>query len=387
MSDNVSRRRQDSPTKLADLPHELLVEILLRLPPQPHCLLVVSEACPTWRRLVTDPEFLRRFRAHHGDTPPLIGVFHNNFVDGVDRFIPTGDNPAGGIFDCQMSWLFLDCRHGRALLHNALRSVLILWDPINRSCSTIRMPQAWTVASSFNAAVMCAAGDDDEGHHRDCHSSAFHVVLVLRVPALVVVSVYSSETGQWNKWMTALNFPPWIELLSEPCAVVGNTLYQPLSAGHILSYNLDSKILALVPHPPEDEVKNVRIMRLDDGVLGFSAAREDFSLRLWAREAGEGWVLRKTVQLDKLLPLSAVLLPETDIQSPFDNISPVKILGASEYDSVIFLWTMFGNFMLNLGSMKLKKLCDHTKRLDTVYPYESFYAPGHGPTTKIKWWR
>lgn len=123
-------------------------------------------------------------------------------------------------------------------------------------------------------------------------------------------------------------------------------------------------------------MKNVRIMRLDDGVLGFSAAREDFSLRLWAREAGEGWVLRKTVQLDKLLPLSAVPLPETDIQSPFDNISPVKILGASEYDSVIFLWTMFGNFMLNLGSMKLKKLCDHTKRLDTVYPYESFYAPG-----------
>ncbi|CAN6287510.1 unnamed protein product [Urochloa humidicola] len=69
---------KDSPPAAASFPsdtgHEmpspidvddLLTEILLRLAPLPSSLPRASLVCTRWRRLVTDPEFLRRFRAHH----------------------------------------------------------------------------------------------------------------------------------------------------------------------------------------------------------------------------------------------------------------------------------------------------------------------------------
>ncbi|KAK1645584.1 hypothetical protein QYE76_063389 [Lolium multiflorum] len=68
-------RRGKSPADPESLPlHEdMLREILLRLPPQPSSLLRASAVCKHWRGLVTDPRFLRRFRAHQGK-PPLLGV-------------------------------------------------------------------------------------------------------------------------------------------------------------------------------------------------------------------------------------------------------------------------------------------------------------------------
>ncbi|GJN03349.1 hypothetical protein PR202_ga20785 [Eleusine coracana subsp. coracana] len=55
---------------------DLLSEFLLRLPPQPSSLPRASLVCNHWHRLVTDPGFRRRFRAHHRNSP-LIGVFED----------------------------------------------------------------------------------------------------------------------------------------------------------------------------------------------------------------------------------------------------------------------------------------------------------------------
>jgi hypothetical protein len=54
----------------------MLWEILLRLPPQPSSLPRASAVCRRWRGLLTDPRFLRLFRAHHRK-PPLLGVFQS----------------------------------------------------------------------------------------------------------------------------------------------------------------------------------------------------------------------------------------------------------------------------------------------------------------------
>uniref|UniRef100_A0ACD6A3M5 Uncharacterized protein n=1 Tax=Avena sativa TaxID=4498 RepID=A0ACD6A3M5_AVESA len=69
------RRRRTSPASLPDN-EDMLWEILLRLPPQPSSLPRASAVCKRWRGLVTDPRFLRRFRAHHRK-PPLLGVFQS----------------------------------------------------------------------------------------------------------------------------------------------------------------------------------------------------------------------------------------------------------------------------------------------------------------------
>ncbi|KAM0838772.1 hypothetical protein ACQ4PT_060753 [Festuca glaucescens] len=74
----VRRRRLASPVLPAPAhaapldDDDLLLEILLRLPPQPSSLLRASLVCKRWRCLVSDPGFLRRFRAHHRK-PPLLG--------------------------------------------------------------------------------------------------------------------------------------------------------------------------------------------------------------------------------------------------------------------------------------------------------------------------
>jgi hypothetical protein len=57
-------------------------EILLRLPPLPSSLPRASLVCRRWRRLVCDPKFLHRFRAHHR-TPPLLGFFYESFTQPI----------------------------------------------------------------------------------------------------------------------------------------------------------------------------------------------------------------------------------------------------------------------------------------------------------------
>jgi hypothetical protein len=54
---------------------DLLSEILLHLCPLPSSLPLASLVCTHWRRLVTNPSFVRHFRAHHWR--PL-GVFFSS---------------------------------------------------------------------------------------------------------------------------------------------------------------------------------------------------------------------------------------------------------------------------------------------------------------------
>jgi hypothetical protein len=70
MSERSMRRWLSSPPPTpaaARLPNDdyLLQEILLRLPPLPSSLLRAGLVCKRWRRLLSDPHFLRRFRSLH----------------------------------------------------------------------------------------------------------------------------------------------------------------------------------------------------------------------------------------------------------------------------------------------------------------------------------
>ncbi|KAK3135791.1 hypothetical protein QOZ80_5BG0423470 [Eleusine coracana subsp. coracana] len=57
---------------------DLLLEIFLRLPPLPSSIPRAFLVCKRWHRLLSDPGFLRRFRARHR-TPPLLGLFTPTF--------------------------------------------------------------------------------------------------------------------------------------------------------------------------------------------------------------------------------------------------------------------------------------------------------------------
>ncbi|CAN6183765.1 unnamed protein product [Urochloa humidicola] len=111
------------PPPFTTLTDELLEEIFLRLP-TPTDLARACTTCASFRRIITDRSFLRRFRAIH--PPPLLGFaafdglhraqlphpsapLARALADAADfsySFIPTEDPP----------WYPCDIRQGRVLL-------------------------------------------------------------------------------------------------------------------------------------------------------------------------------------------------------------------------------------------------------------------------------
>jgi hypothetical protein len=101
------------------------------------------------------------------------------------------------------------------------------------------------------------------------------------------------------------------------------------------------------------------------------AAVHGLTMRLWARGAYGGWVLRAIVDLGEVVAcLSKAPLPKTDPR--FLVMPPVKIIGVSEEGDALFLWTMVGIFMLCPKTMEVKKVHETTEGMEIVYPFTAF---------------
>ncbi|KAM3279975.1 hypothetical protein ACQJBY_047016 [Aegilops geniculata] len=211
-------RRADSRPPLPLLPDDLLVEILLRLLPEPIHLFRASFVCKHWRSLVHDARFLRRFRDFHGRTPPVLGFFNNQ--PGPPLFVPTsgGFAPSTAAKMSTDKWWALDCRHGRALLEKLGSGRLLVWDLVTGDRRYLRVPPA--CGGICNGTVLCAAGHADHG---DCHSCPFLVVYVFsRSGSAICACVWSSETGVWSE-ATSIDIPS-LSLVRRPTALVAAKL-------------------------------------------------------------------------------------------------------------------------------------------------------------------
>ncbi|KAL6653116.1 hypothetical protein ACP70R_012041 [Stipagrostis hirtigluma subsp. patula] len=378
MSEGSMRRRPSSPPA-APLPDDddLLREFLLRLPPLPSSLPGASLVCRRWRRLVSDPQFLRRFRAFHHRNPTLLGFF----VEDITRlaFVPTLDPPEH-IPSSRLSlpqprdelWSFLGCRHGLALLLNRTRLEMTVWDPVTGDQRRVAVPPGFNNESpiiAWHGALLC-----DDGHAGCHYSKPFKVVLLgcdnvlPHADRQVCASLYDSQTGVWSDLIST----SIIGLIcpSKPGILVENSLYWSVLGNHengaTLEYDLDRQILAMIDHPVDAHVtpySKFQILRMEDRGLGL-AILSDGSIQLWEKKAnsdgGARWMLQKTIELHMLLSLS----------------SPLKsscILGYDEDGHVIFLWTVIGVIMIQLKSMQFRNLFK-TNIIPTYYPYSSFYT-------------
>lgn len=376
------------------LPDELHPLILKNLPPLPQVLVRASAVCREWRRIVDDPDFLHQYRARHG-APLTIGFFHNSL--GLPRrFEHTGD-PASFPFqppDDHRTWMFVDCRHGRVLLRDSSWTRFLVWHPMTGDRHFLKADtHRFCLHGGCNAALLCAAGDDGEGRHVDCHASPFRVAVVFSQHGRLLAAVFSSLTGHWSP-LTYANMPPASDIRREPCAVVGNTLYQLLFDYLVLTFDMDQGSLAMFKRPRGG---NVRLMKTDGGVLGLAGVLGS-TLRLWARDA-DAWVLRNTVDLSRILPalpmeISYPVVPREG--SRFAWMPPVKIIGVAEDGDVLFLWTMVGIFELCGKSMELKKVREtadnmHNRkavicRVSGVLPSAIYRALGKQPLYRVPPW-
>jgi hypothetical protein len=236
---------------------DLLSEILLRLPPLPSSLPLASLFCTRWRRLVTDPSFVRRFRAHHWR--PL-GVFSDEeglsfrsisdprYPSPPERFsVSVRRECDGGGY----AWVPHDCRHGRLVLSHShygfgTREFLV-WNPVTGEHHFLDItrfldPDRNQNGAYMKGAVISAAGDKgpfkfalawNEIQHHTAH-----------------IFVYSSETGVWGDVVFAA-FNSW-STVGLGNVMVGNTLYWILfgSQVHILQFDLGSQDLAVIEVPP-----------------------------------------------------------------------------------------------------------------------------------------
>ncbi|TVU40905.1 hypothetical protein EJB05_14389, partial [Eragrostis curvula] len=198
----AERTMAPPPPELID---DVAAEIFLRLPPdEPEHLVRASLVCKPWLRVISDPDFLRRYRTFHR-TPPLLGYAYRLRIHEEDpepRLIPTTAVPLTPNPNFRRA---IDCNHGRVLLHaydEDYYYYLIVWDPVTGDRQSVPEPEIdWLI---YSAAVFCAVSGCD---HLNCHGGPFRVVFIATDERDskcrgVKACVYSSETGAWSRPVT-----------------------------------------------------------------------------------------------------------------------------------------------------------------------------------------
>ncbi|XP_071677738.1 uncharacterized protein [Lolium perenne] len=329
---------------------DLLGEILLRLSPLPTSLPRASVVSKRWELLATDPDFRRRFLAHHRK-PPILGVFEQrgrtlvftSVLDPPDRIPPARfdlPDPGGLAFD---SWTLPGCRHGFVLILFQRLSLILMFDPISVDVRALAIPPGfgprvefppdYTIcACTISAAVLCDAGSGQGHVHGDCHMSPFKLAVVGTFsggqhPA--VARLYSSKTGIWRKavWTPG------------PCAGIPSSC--------------------------------IRIIRAEGGGVGMAVLSYP-SFQMWGRTvSNEGvatWMLQKTVNMHDIIGLPSGLETSNEV-----------IVGYSEDADVVFISVSSNSehytFVVQLESMKSRKLNQNLLE-NSYHPFANFYTGG-----------
>ncbi|XBH74468.1 hypothetical protein VPH35_101412 [Triticum aestivum] len=301
-------------------PDDLLLEILLRLPPEPIYLFRASLVSKHWHVLVHDAGFLRRFRAFHGGTPPILGFF--NFP-GPPFFVPTGGTFAISTASklSHDDWWSLDCRHGHAHLESRPAGELLVWDLV--------------------------IGDQ---RYLPRLQQAYQTSLDSPVDFITSACVYSSKTGVWGE-ITSIHVPNSLVGCLGPNRRLG---LQTHSTGYWY------RLLDFIEEVPYSYKQAIIIMPTEDGLLG-CAGVDGFKLHLWSREAriggAESWARCRIIDLEKSLA--------PGVPAP---------AGYAEEANVIFIDVYPSVYMIHLKSMKIEEVTEQ-RNCVYIFPYTSFYSP------------
>ncbi|KAG2631373.1 hypothetical protein PVAP13_2NG019400 [Panicum virgatum] len=268
--------------------NDAIGEILLRIPPGESAYLVrASRVCKLWRRILSDPDFTRRYREFH-PTPPLLGFFHNHYPDGDRRFIPT-------MAACPFTQSAVDCSRDTRNL--------VVWDPITGGREELLGPRAAPTSLHNSMMVLCAAASCDHGN---CHGGPFLLVFVCNQGNSVHGCVYSSKAGAWGTPVSVniVNGGYYVSANSaghaKRGALVRDNAYFALRKiafrGHeeftthnanpnkILKYDLGKNFLSVIDVEPALDtcIRDAFVMPMEDGSLGFAGIR-DSGLYIWRR--------------------------------------------------------------------------------------------------------
>ncbi|XP_025791621.1 uncharacterized protein LOC112872789 [Panicum hallii] len=357
---------------LLDLAADLIPEILLRLPPHdPGQLVRCTTVCKPWRRLLTDPAFLRRYREFHGPPPMLGFLFYLELPRDrfVARFVRT--TPFRPRALDHRGCYVRDARHGRVLFSNVTNEEtkhdLLVWNPITGERWGLPLPVI--SGMEWNVTVLCAAAAREGGgecDHLDCHRGPSLVAFVgSDEDGTTCAYVYSSEAATWSDAAYAEHNNDLAIMDMEPCTLVGNRTYcLAAESKTIVEYDLGRRKLAFIDRPLSYQGRAV-LMPAMGGGLGFAGVRGS-CLYLWSRETGPDrtatWTQSRVLELSTLPGRAPLNEPAT--------------VGFAEGLGVIFVRTDAGVFAINLKSGRVKKMSNR-EGIYHVIPYTSFHTPGN----------
>ncbi|CAL4932791.1 unnamed protein product [Urochloa decumbens] len=372
--------------------NNLLSLVLCRLPSVPPSLLRASLVCKSWHSLISDPHFIRNFRAHQ-KKPPLLGFFSDNLgkIEFTTVLGPSDSIPAERFslpLPVHPGSCVLRSHHGRVLVLNQVQRYFLVWDPVTGEQLNVAFPPALDGNMVFilDGGVVCAATDRDHVHGA-CHSDPFRLVFIGVLGAHIIASVYSSETLAWGNLFSIMQ-PPYVVRISFNCpsTLLGNSICMSLFGEKtlILQFDWGRGNLALIDIPSDAH----QFDALNSGMCHFMITPADdsgglnfyllstFSIYVWKRVFNRvgiaRWVRGNTIELGNLCS-----------QKPTMRLS---ILGLDEDNNMILKFTDSVVFTVNLESMEFKTLSTELPCSFYFHPFKSFYTPGkcHAYTLQLK---
>nr|BAD45730.1 hypothetical protein [Oryza sativa Japonica Group]BAD45971.1 hypothetical protein [Oryza sativa Japonica Group] len=335
---------------LTDLNDDLLSEIFFHIPPgDPGVLVRLSVVCKSWRRLITDRDFLRGYRAIR-QAPPILGFFCVEFGSAI--LVPT-------------------------TAFSSIIPSLLVSDPMTGADRLLDLPERWRnihwseqqhwmwMNIRWSAAVLCAVDGCD---HLDCHGGdPFRVALVgTDAAGTTYAALYSSETEAWSGPASIDHHPNAIVKARRPSVLVGNALYFLCNNNtSIVEFDMATMTLSVIPSPllPED-VHGALLMTAEGGGLGFAAVLERSNLHLWSKPMDEWEHLQDVRDLKTLLPRGSI--------SMMNNL----LIGFADGGvRVVVVRTYHGPYVVELGSTEPARVVSRRIGINVVFPYTSFCTP------------
>ncbi|XP_037483448.1 uncharacterized protein LOC119362344 isoform X2 [Triticum dicoccoides] len=321
---------------LPAIPDELLVEILLRLPTAAD-LIRASAACVSFRRLIADRSFTRRFRKLH--PPPLLGFLDTGRLRFHPAVPPHPSAPAARAvasaadfsFDFLPSpcssrpWSVQDVLDGRVLLERprprrreSPSNEMVVCDPLHRHYLLLpRIPDD-LAASVVHAQGFCyedsclvPSGDHEEAAATD--EASFRVIWMMLLPTKPVIFVFCSGTGQWRTVpsLTWSEMSPGFVLSTHVFSFLrrhyahGCFYWTSCSTEKFLALDIRRMEFSVAVHPPCERKpgENVVIAEADQGMILMFVPKPNTSpviYTVWRNNGGRftQWQMEKPITLD-----------------------------------------------------------------------------------------